>query len=184
MHCLWCRMTGRHRRLWLPSVRPLSLPLAAVWLDAVTLATAWPTFLPSVDVWLPAQPALAALWPRRVQRAQPTFHAIPSCRNACGMVTVPSPRQRVAAGASSSWCARANDASRRSGCCRHHTACPTAEALPPSRPPEPPELPQPTIVGTPSLAKTRLRTIKTDLTPKLRLYGCRCLPSMDRRDFL
>jgi hypothetical protein len=44
------------------SVRSFSLPLAALWLDAVTLAAVWPAFLPGVDEWPPAQHDLAALW--------------------------------------------------------------------------------------------------------------------------
>jgi len=80
------------------SVRSLSLPLATLWLDAVTLAAVWPAFLPGVDVWPPAQHDLAALW-------SPCLHVAPT--------EVSSSRRRVAVDASRRWL--------RSGHCRFAT---------------------------------------------------------------
>jgi hypothetical protein len=85
------------------SVRSLSLPLAALWLDAVPLAAVWPTFLPGVDVWPPAQRDLAALWSPCLHVVPTAFHAAASRRNGCSLAEVPSSRRRVAADESRRW---------------------------------------------------------------------------------
>ena len=85
------------------SVRSLSLPLAALWFDTVTLAAVWPAVLPGVDVWPPAQHDLAALWSQCLHVAQTAFHASVGRRNGGSLGDVPSPRRRVAADASRRW---------------------------------------------------------------------------------
>jgi hypothetical protein len=85
------------------SVRSFSLPLAALWLDAVTLAAVWPAFLPGVDEWPPAQHDLAALWSPCLHVAPIAFHAAVSRRNGCSLAEIPSSRRRVAADASRRW---------------------------------------------------------------------------------
>lgn len=134
------------------SVRSLSLPLATLWLDAVTLAAVGPAFLPGVDVWPPAQHDLAALW-------SPCLHVAPT--------EVPSSRRPVAVDASRRWLSLrdlrpAVGLKRRS---RRPRPCFTSAA-------GPPQSERPAILRMPSLAGARLRTTKTELPPQFRLYGC------------
>ena len=150
------------------SLWSFGLPLAALWRDAVPLAAVWPACVPRVVMWRPAQHDLAAVWSSCLHLAATAFHAAASRRNGCRLADAPSSRRYVAAGALRRWLRSGHRRFASFGLLSESHFMPGGRGLTSTTAAGTAAGPA-TVVGTPSLAEARCRTIKYELTHQFRL---------------